>query len=106
MTEFLTVFITASSREEGERIASKLVEDKLAACCNILNGITSIYIWEGELCRDEEVLLIVKTVEKKFPELSERVKELHSYDVPEIIALPITYGSKDYLDWVADSLEA
>ena len=103
MNEFIAVFVTASSHEEGERIASTLVNERLAACGNIIKGITSIYTWDNELCKDDEILLILKTRREKFDELSIRIKEMHSYDVPEIIAISIVDGSKEYLDWVKQS---
>lgn len=99
------VFITAGSAEEAERIAHALVEERLAACVNIVSGVTSVYRWEGQVQRDAEVLLILKTVESRLPALIRRVKDLHSYDVPEVIALPITGGSPEYLAWLADSVE-
>ena len=98
------VFITASSTEEAERIAHALVEERLAACVNIVPGVTSVYRWEGQVQRDAEVLLIAKTVEANLARLVQRVKDLHSYDVPEVVALPITGGSPEYLAWLADSV--
>ena len=98
------VFITASSTEEAERIAHALVEERLAACVNIVPGVTSVYRWEGQVQCDAEVLLIAKTVEASVARLVRRVKDLHSYDVPEVVALPITGGSPEYLAWLADSV--
>ncbi|MBU1628180.1 divalent-cation tolerance protein CutA [bacterium] len=103
MDEFAIVLVTTSSLQEAEKITNALVEEKLAACGNIVKGITSIYTWNDKLCKDEEVLILFKTKRKKFNALSKRVKELHSYEVPEIIAIPIIDGWKDYLDWVAKS---
>ena len=105
MDKFVVIFVTVPSFEEGERIVSALVGEKLAACGNIISGLTSIYIWEEKVCKEEEHLLILKTRVEKVEELTGRVGELHSYDVPEIIALPIIYGSGDYLDWVKKSTE-
>jgi periplasmic divalent cation tolerance protein len=99
------VFITAGSAEEAERIAHALVEERLAACVNIVPGVTSVYRWEGQVQRDAEVLLVAKTLEANVARLAQRVKELHSYDVPEVVALPITDGSPEYLAWLADSVE-
>jgi len=104
MEDYIIVFVTAASIEDGEKIGNALVEEKLAACTNIIKGLTSIYTWKKKLCKDEEVLLLIKTRIEKFDKLAKRVKELHSYDVPEIIALPIVNGSKDYLNWVDESL--
>jgi len=101
--EFIVVLVTASSSKEGEKIATALVNEKLAACCNIVKDITSIYFWNEKLCKDKEVLILLKTRKEKFEKLRKRIKELHSYDVPEIIALPITLGSEEYLSWVKKS---
>lgn len=99
------VFITAGSAEEAERIARALVEERLAACANIVPGVTSVYRWEGQVQSDSEVLLVVKTADSRLSRIVERVKELHSYDVPEVVALPITGGSADYLAWLAAAVE-
>jgi periplasmic divalent cation tolerance protein len=104
MNEFITVFVTTSSFEEAEKIVTSLVCEKLAACGNIVKKITSIYMWKDKLCRDDEVLIILKTRKQKFEDLAKRVKVLHSYEVPEIIALPIIEGWKEYLDWVSNSI--
>lgn len=98
--DFIVVFITSPKFEEAKIIAKTLVEKKLSACVNIIPEITSIYHWEGKICEDNEILLIVKTTKEKYPLLEEEVKRLHSYSVPEIISLPIIEGSKSYLEWV------
>ena len=103
--DHLLVSITASSAEEAERIAEALVQERLAACVNIVPSITSIYRWQGEVHRDSEVLLIAKSRSELFESLAARVKELHSYEVPEIIALPIAAGSKTYLNWIDESVQ-
>ncbi len=97
------VFITASNEDEAAIIAKAIVEAKLAACVNIVRSIRSIYLWQGTIEDENESLMIVKTRQELFETLSSRVKELHSYDVPEIIALPIIEGSEDYLKWLRDS---
>ncbi len=102
--EFIVVLITTGSREEALKIARTLVEEKLAACVNVVPSVSSFYWWEGKLQEDEEALLVVKTTAAAFPALEGRVRELHSYTVPEIIALPIMEGYKGYLDWVAGSV--
>ena len=102
---YLIVHITASSREEAERIARALVEERLAACVNIIPGVTSIYTWEGKTCESSEVLLEAKTRASRFDALAKRVRELHSYDVPEIVAFRLEKGSPDYLDWVSRATE-
>jgi len=97
--------ITASSREEAERIAEALVQERLAACVTIVPEVESVYRWEGRVVRDREVLLLVKTARAKWPRLMAAVKERHSYHVPEIIALPIVEGFEAYLQWLEQSLE-
>ena len=100
MKDYILVLITAGSMGEGEKIAGALVEEGLAACCNIIPGIKSVFKWKGEVCKENEALLIVKSKASVFKKLEERVKKLHSYEVPEIIAIPIEAGLKDYLKWV------
>ncbi len=99
---FITVFCTVPNQEDAIRIARTLVEEKLAACCNIVPGLTSLYFWKGEICQDPELLLIIKTMESAFDALKERIRQLHPYDVPEIIALPIIKGHQAYLNWVEE----
>lgn len=98
--EYVVVFVTVGKREEAERVAEALVDERLAACCTLLPAVRSIYRWEGKVCRDEETLLIIKSRRALFEPLRARVKELHSYAVPEIIALPIVAGHAPYLDWI------
>lgn len=100
MSEFLVVFITAAPGEEAQRLAQALVREKLAACVNRIPGVESTYVWEGRIERDAEDLLIVKTRADLFDRLKARVEALHGYDVPEVIALPITNGSNGYLEWM------
>ena len=100
MTEFIVIFVTASSWEEAEKIGKALVEKKLAACVNMVRDIRSIFFWKGKISDEKEVLLIAKAKRKNFEKIEKEVKKMHSYEVPEIIALPILIGSKDYLDWV------
>jgi len=105
MTEFIVVLVTTGSEEEAEKIARNLVEGQLAACVNIVSPIRSIYRWEGKVTDDKEWLLLIKTRESLFPQVEKRVKELHSYQVPEVVALPIVAGSQAYLRWVKESTE-
>ena len=100
MTPYGVVFMTASSAEEAEKIAQGLVNQKLAACVNVFPAIKSFYWWEGKVCKDDELFLIAKIKTELYSEVEKAVKEMHSYDVPEIILLPIEEGSKAYLDWV------
>jgi periplasmic divalent cation tolerance protein len=96
----IVVFITASNEDEAANISKALIVAKLAGCVNIIKGIRSIYNWEGKIEDEPEVLMIAKTREHLFESLSKKVKELHSYTVPEIIAVPIVKGSQDYLTWL------
>lgn len=97
---FIIVFITAANRVEAEQIGKFLVEKNLAACCNIIDPIFSIFHWEEKTCQESEVLLIIKTVKDRFNDIITEVKKLHSYETPEIIALSVVAGSEDYLNWV------
>ncbi len=103
-SQHIVVFVTAGSREEADKLSRGLVEEKLAFCVNALPSIKSTYYWEGKLCEDEEILLIIKSRSSKFEALETWVRKNHSYDVPEVIALPIVKGSQPYLksidDWV------
>lgn len=105
-SQHIVVYVTAGSKEEADKLSRGLVEEKLAFCVNALSGIKSTYYWEGKLCEDEEILLIIKTRSSKFDALETWVRKNHSYDVPEVIALPIVKGSSPYLksidDWVAE----
>lgn len=100
--ENILVFITAADEDEAEKIARTVVEDRLAGCVNIIRNIRSVYTWQGKTEDEQEVLMIAKTQRKLFPALSRKIKELHSYTVPEIIAIPIIEGSADYLNWLAE----
>jgi len=102
---YLIVFVTASSREEAVKIVRTLLEERLIACGNIVDSVSSFFWWKGEIEEEKEVLVIMKSNEKLFKKLSKRVTELHSYDVPEILALPIVDGSPSYLDWLKGCLE-
>ncbi len=98
--DFIVVFVTAANRSEAEQIGQSLVEKKLAACCNIVEPIFSIFHWEEKICRENEVLLIIKSIKNRFDAIVAEVKKLHSYTTPEIIALPLVAGSGDYLNWI------
>ncbi|MGA7410975.1 MAG: divalent-cation tolerance protein CutA [Bryobacteraceae bacterium] len=97
----LVVLCTASSLEEGRRLARELVDQRLAACVNLIPKVESIYRWQGAVESAQEVLLLVKTTPERFAELRDKIAELHSYDVPEIIALAVTVGSAPYLEWLS-----
>ncbi|MBZ4192793.1 MAG: divalent-cation tolerance protein CutA [Candidatus Contendobacter sp.] len=97
----LVVYCTCPDQGVAERIAEAVVAERLAACVNLIPGVTSVYRWEGQLQRDAEWLLIIKTRSAVYPQLEARICQLHPYQVPEIIALPIQAGSAAYLDWIA-----
>lgn len=94
------VYITTSTRNEAQQIGKALVSERLAACVNIIDKMHSIYWWEDQIQEDEETVLIAKTSEGKMEALTDRVKNLHSYSCPCVIALPIKAGNQDYLNWI------
>lgn len=99
----VVIFITATNKKEAAKIAFALVKEKLAACVNIIEKISSLFWWQGKVDSNKEALLIVKTKRKLVNKLIKKVKSLHSYEVPEIIALPIVAGNKKYLRWINES---
>jgi len=101
----IVILITAKDREEAERIAQALVKAKLAACVNIKEDIKSFFWWEGKIDKADEALLIVKSLLPLLDPIIKSVKALHSYSVPEIIALPIVGGNEEYLKWIEDSTQ-
>ncbi|KAL7068522.1 putative CutA1 divalent ion tolerance protein [Cryptosporidium serpentis] len=104
VNKVVIVLVSAKSNEEAESISSKLVAEELCACASIIQPVKSIYRWKGEVLKSDEVIIIIKTSKNLISTLTERIKELHSYDVPEIIATVVTDGNKDYLEWVLDSV--
>ena len=102
MTDYISVFITASSEQEGEKISSALVKERLAACVSMVKGVSSTFRWKGQISNEQEVLLIAKTKDTLFEKIKKRVLELHSYEVPEIVASPILAGFEKYLNWIED----
>jgi periplasmic divalent cation tolerance protein len=99
------VYMTAATKEEARRIGKELVESRLAACVNIIDNMNSIYMWEGELQDDNEVIFIAKTREDLVSELTEKVKSMHSYSCPCIVCLPISDGYPPFLNWVATEVK-
>jgi len=104
MTNKRLVLTTASSKEEARRLAKELVERRLAACVNIVPNINSIYWWKEKVEESQEFLLLMKTTESAVPKLRDAIQELHSYEVPESIVLPIEDGSEKYLNWIEESV--
>ena len=105
MSEALVVFVTVPSREDGERIAEIVVGERLAACVNIVGPIRSVYRWLGQVERDDEHLLVIKTRAERYAALEERVQAAHPYDVPEVIAVRVEVGSDAYLRWLWEQTE-
>src|SRR5690606_31679785 len=103
MTDAIVILVTAGSDEEAKRIGAALVERRLAACVNLVGPIRSIYRWDGEVRDDPEVLLVVKTTRERFAAVEQAVREMHSYDAPEVVAVGVEQGSLPYLDWIAGS---
>lgn len=100
----IVVFVTAKDKQEAQKIVRRLVEDKLIACANIVDGVKSVFWWQGKTDEADETLLIMKSEKRLFKKIAAAVKALHSYDLPEVIALPIVEGSADYLKWMKESL--
>jgi len=105
VSDAIVVFMTAANGEEATRLADMLVGAHLAACVQILPEMESVYRWQGRIERQSEVLLLAKTTREKFEELEREVRALHSYDTPEIIAVPVTAGSGPYIDWLRQATD-
>ncbi|MDP3066322.1 MAG: divalent-cation tolerance protein CutA [Methanobacteriaceae archaeon] len=99
------IYITTSGEDESEKIAKKLLEEKLAACANIIPNIKSLYWWDGEIEEDTESILILKTRSNYLDTIIKRVKDIHSYEVPCVLEIPIKNGSEEYLKWLEESLK-
>jgi periplasmic divalent cation tolerance protein len=99
------IYMTAGSQAEAQKIATALVECRLAACVNILENMQSVYRWEGKIQKDAEVVLIAKTTENLVSELVEKVKSLHSYECPCVVSLPIIDGHAPFLNWIHDEVK-
>jgi periplasmic divalent cation tolerance protein len=104
MPEFIVVYVTAGSADEADRLARSLVDERFAACVNRIKSVQSVYRWQGKVEESEEELLIIKTSRDRFASLEKRVRELHSYSVPEVIALPVIEGSSNYLKWLNEQV--
>ncbi len=105
MTDKVVILVTTASRREAKNIAKHLVEAKLAACVSISQPIRSVYRWEGKIADEKEYLLFIKTARDLFPELKAAIAKIHSYHTPEIVCLPIIDGSRNYLEWIAESVK-
>ena len=105
MTDKIVVLTTCSSDEEAARVARHLVERRLAACVNLVSGVRSVYHWQGKIDESGEVLLVIKSSRALLPELKEALAAAHSYEVPEVIALPVVDGSAAYLAWMERELK-
>ncbi|MGE5308620.1 MAG: divalent-cation tolerance protein CutA [Deltaproteobacteria bacterium] len=100
----IIVFITVPGRKQAQDIAGQLVARKLAACVNIIPGLTSVFPWKGKIERAKELLLVAKTTKARFAALERHVRSVHSYEVPEVVAFPIVKGNRDYLEWLHASV--
>ena len=104
MTDALIVFCTCSNHTEASQLAHSIVTDEVAACVNIVPAIESVYRWEGKIEMSQEILLIIKTTRERFPALRDSIVRLHSYDIPEVIAVPVEDGSEKYLAWLGATI--
>lgn len=103
-SNYYVVFCTVPDEKTALAISKSLVEARLAACCNIVPGLRSIYSWQGKICDDSELLLVIKTKADTYQILENKIKELHPYDEPEVIALRVVQGSKTYLNWIDENV--
>lgn len=103
-TDFIIVLVTTKDKAEAEKISQVLLSEKLIACANIISPVASCFSWKGKIDRTEECLVVMKSRLDLFGEVSARVKALHSYEVPEVLGLPVIEGSRDYLDWMNANL--
>ena len=102
---FMVVLTTTATREEAEKIARVLLEERLVACVNIIDAVSSLFWWQGRIDMSREFLLLMKTHESLFSELAEKLGSMHGYQVPEIVGLPITAVSEHYLEWLRETLQ-
>ena len=100
----IVIFVTASSKKEAQKIAAGLIKQKLAACVSVLDKVDSVFFWENKVQKAKEFLLIIKSTRAKFKQVAKLIKSMHSYEVPEIIAIPIITGDKSYLRWIDAAL--
>lgn len=105
MDRYILILSTVNKFEIAKEISSYLVENKLAACVNIIPKVTSIYYWDNKVCEDNEYLILIKTVKDNFSLVKQYIESVHPYDLPEIISVDISGGSNEYLDWISSSLK-
>lgn len=105
MNSYIIILITTKNKAEAKTIANGLLKERLIACANIIEGVESLFFWQGKLDKSKEALMVVKTKQKYFKEIVSKVKLLHSYQTPEIIALPLIAGNYDYLKWIDEVVE-
>lgn len=105
MSAYILVLVTAASAQEADKIAQALVEQHLVACANIIPNLRSVFWWQQAIATEQEMLIVLKSTASHFPAIVTTVKSLHSYQTPEIIALPIIAGSEDYLQWISDATQ-
>lgn len=98
----LVVFCTTKDKDEAQRLSKILLENRVCACVNISENISSLYLWEEQVQSESECLMVIKTSSRVYDKLEEMIKKNHSYDVPEVIAMPIIKGSREYLDWIEE----
>jgi periplasmic divalent cation tolerance protein len=103
--KYYIAYTTTDSKSAAKNIARELIKQKIAACCSIINNIESIYFWENQICDDEEYLLMIKTTKSKIDRLKNAISELHNYDTPEILIVPVVAGSEKYLNWIDNTIE-
>lgn len=98
--EFIVIYCTVPNKREGREIAKRLIEYKLVACVNIIDKVESVFSWDGEMCEEKEALMIIKTRKDHFTKINHAIQKLHSYNVPEVIAMPVAHADETYLKWI------
>ena len=106
MSEYLVILVTAASADKGRGLARTLVEERLAACASVVPGVVSTFRWQGEVQEESEVLVVIKSRAALFQALERRIRQLHDYEVPEILALAVEHGSPPYLEWLGNQTRA
>ena len=99
-SDIIIVFVTVPGPREGSRISRAILTSRLAACVNVISGVQSMYQWKGKIVREKEAMLVMKTTRLRYRKLEQKIKKLHPYEVPEVIAIPLICGSSQYIEWV------